>query len=231
MPARPFMTTPYPHGPRDWFFGLTIGLRSLREPLAFLEEMAREYGDIAYVRVGPYRSYVINHPDLIREVLVAKGKNFVKWEAQKRVFRKIDGDGLINSEGEFWLRQRRLIQKAFLHRRLGHYADIVVNRTQHRLGRWTEGTVINLDREMSELALEIAGETLFGVDLRDRVSWLGETAEALRETFIREFLAPIPLPDWLPLPSKRRMRRAIRGLDAFISGIIRDRRASRQDKG
>src|SRR5262245_41773230 len=231
LPARPLMKTPYPPGPRDWCFGLTIGLRSLREPLAFLQEMAQEYGDIAYVHVGPYRSYVINHPNLIREVLVTKGKSFVKWEAQKRVFRKVDGDGLINSEGDFWLRQRRLIQKAFLHRRLGRYAEMAVNLTHRRLGRWTDGTVINLDREMSELALEIAGETLFGVDLRDRVAWLGETAEVLRETFIREFLAPVPLPDWLPLPSKRRMRRAIRELDAFITGLIRDRRASGEDKG
>src|SRR5262245_57801225 len=49
LPARHPMTTRYPPGPRDWFFGLTIGLRSLREPLAFLQEMAREYGDIAHV--------------------------------------------------------------------------------------------------------------------------------------------------------------------------------------
>ena len=225
------MKTHYPPGPRDWFFGLTIGLRSLREPLAFLQEMARDYGDIAHVHVGPYHTYLINHPNLIREVLVSKGKSFVKWEAQKRVFRKIDGDGLINSEGDFWLRQRRLIQKAFQHRRLGRYAEMTVELTRRRLDRWTAGRAINLDREMSELAVEIAGETLFGVDLRDQAAWLGELAEILRETFIREFLAPIPLPDWLPLPSKRRMRRAIRELDAFITGIIRDRRASGQDKG
>jgi len=225
------MKTHYPPGPRDWFFGLTIGLRSLREPLAFLQEMARDYGDIAHVHVGPYHTYLINHPNLIREVLVSKGKSFVKWEAQKRVFRKIDGDGLINSEGDFWLRQRRLIQKAFQHRRLGRYAEMTVELTRRRLDRWTAGRAINLDREMSELAVEIAGETLFGVDLRDQAAWLGELAEILRETFIREFLAPIPLPDWLPLPSKRRMRRAIRELDAFITGIIRDRRASGEDKG
>jgi cytochrome P450 len=193
--------------------------------------MARDYGDIAYVCVGPYQSYVINHPNLIREVLVTKGKSFLKWEAQKRVFRKIDGDGLINSEGEFWLRQRRLIQKAFQHRRLGRYARTAVELTRRRLDGWTAGAAINLDAEMSELALEVAGETLFGVNLSDRAAWLGETAEALRETFIREFLAPVPLPDWLPLPSKRRMRRAIRDLDTFITGVIRDRRASGEDRG
>jgi cytochrome P450 len=225
------MKTHYPPGPRDWFFGLTIGLRSLREPLAFLQEMAREYGDVAYVHAGPFHSYVINHPTLIREVLVTKGKSFHKWEAQKRVFRKIDGNGLINSEGDFWLRQRRLIQKAFQHGRLAHYAETAVELTRRRLDAWTTGAAINLDREMSELALEIAGETLFGADLSEQAAWLGETAEALRETFIREFLAPVRLPDWLPLPSKRRMRRAIHRLDAFITGIIQDRRASGEDKG
>jgi cytochrome P450 len=225
------MTPPSPPGPRDWFFGLTLGLRSLREPLVFLQEMARKYGDIAYVHVGPYRTYVINHPNLIREVLVSKGKSFVKWEAQKRVFRKIDGEGLINTEGDFWLRQRRLIQKAFQHRRLGRYAEMTVELTRRRLDRWTAGVPINLDDDLSQLALEVVGQTMFGVDLHEQAAWLGEVAETLRETFIREFLAPIPLPDWLPLPSKRRMRRAIHQLDTFITGIVRDRRASGEDKG
>jgi cytochrome P450 len=225
------MKTQYPPGPRDWFFGVSLGRRSLREPLTFLQEMVRRYGDIVYMHLGPVHTYVINHPNLIREVLVSKGKSFRKWERQKRVFRKIDGGGLINSEGDFWLRQRRLIQKAFQQRRFSRYAETMVELTRRRLDRWTPGAAINLDQEMSQLALEIAGQTLFGVDLREEAGWLGETAEILRETFIREFLAFVPLPDWLPLPSKRRMRRAIRTLDTFITGIIRARRASGEDKG
>jgi len=221
----------YPPGPRDWCFGLTLGMHSLRDPLAFLAQMARRYGDIAYFRAGPLHSYLVSHPDLIREVLITKAKSFRKWERQKRVFRKIDGNGLIITEGEFWLRQRRLIQKAFQRGRLGRYAEMMVELTRRRLERWTAGATIDLDQEMSHLALEITGKTLFGVDLRDQAAWLSETAEALRETFDREFLALIPLPDWLPLPSKRRMRRAIRNLHAFITGIIDDRRESGEDKG
>jgi cytochrome P450 len=225
------MKAHYPPGPRDWFFGVTLGRRSLREPLTFLQEMIQRYGDIVHLHLGPVHTYVINHPNLIRQVLITKGKSFRKWERQKRVFRKIDGDGLINSEGDFWLRQRRLIQKAFHQRRLARYAEMMVELTQRRFDHWIDGTAINLDQEMSQLALEISGQTLFGVDLSDQAAWLGETAEILRSTFIREFLAFVPLPDWLPLPSKRRMRRAIRTLDTFISGIIRDRRASGEDKG
>jgi cytochrome P450 len=135
------MQPQYPPGPRDWFFGLTIGRRSLREPLAFLLDMVRRYGDVVHMHLGPVHTYVINHPNLIREVLVTKGKSFRKWERQKRVFRKIDGDGLINSEGDFWLRQRRLIQKAFHQRRLACNTDIMVELTRRRLDRWTAGAI------------------------------------------------------------------------------------------
>jgi hypothetical protein len=52
------MKTHYPPGPRDWFFGVTIGLRSLREPLPFLQDMARRYGDVAYFHVGPLHTFL-----------------------------------------------------------------------------------------------------------------------------------------------------------------------------
>ena len=68
------MKTHYPPGPRDWFFGLTIGRRSFREPLTFLEDMARRYGDIVHMHIGPVHTYLLNHPHLTREVLVTKGK-------------------------------------------------------------------------------------------------------------------------------------------------------------
>ena len=52
------MKTHYPPGPRDWFFGVTIGLRSLREPLPFLQDMARRYGDVAHFHVGPLHTFL-----------------------------------------------------------------------------------------------------------------------------------------------------------------------------
>ena len=78
----------------------------------------------------------------------------------------------VNSEGDFWPRQRRLIQEAFQQRRFGRYAETAVGLTRRRLDRWAAGAAINLDRKMSELALEVASET----------------AEALRET-VRAWVA------------------------------------------
>src|SRR5262249_45173982 len=161
--ARPLMNTHHPPGPRDWFFGLTIGLRSLREPLPFLQEMARRYGDVTHIHVGPVHTYLLNNPNLIREVLVTRGKSFRKWERQKRVFRKIEGGDLINSGADSGLRQGRLMQKASRLRRLGRYAETMVELSRRRLDRWAAGAAVNLDQEMSQLSLEITGQTLFGV--------------------------------------------------------------------
>src|SRR5262245_48008268 len=130
-----------PPGPKDWLFGLSFVTAIQRRPLQFLTDLARTYGDVALFRVGPIRSYLANHPGLIREVLVTRGKSFRKLERLKRVFAKIDGNGLINTEGDFWLRQRRLVQPAFQARRMDHYAQIAVEYTQRRLDRWQDRAV------------------------------------------------------------------------------------------
>src|SRR5262249_56974404 len=139
--------------------------------LPFLLEMARRYGDMTHIRVGPVHTFLLNHPSLIREVLVAKGKSFRKWERQKRVFRKIDGEGLINTEGDFWLRQRRLIQKAFQQRRLAGYAGTTGALARRRLDRWAAGSTGNPDDEMSQLAAPIAASTLRRADPSARATY------------------------------------------------------------
>ena len=77
-----------------------------RRPLAFLQKMSREYGDIAYFRLGPQHAFLLSHPDHIRDVLVTRQSNFTKSRALQRA-RLLLGDGLLTAEGQFHLRQRR----------------------------------------------------------------------------------------------------------------------------
>ena len=72
------------------------------------------------LRFGFTRVYLISHPDLIEEVLVAEARNFIKHFAL-RMNRLMLGNGLLTSEGDFWLRQRRLIQPAFHRERIAGY--------------------------------------------------------------------------------------------------------------
>src|SRR5262245_54842684 len=118
-PGRHAMPHAYPPGPKDVTFGLRLGAQFKRDPLGWLSRVHEQYGDVVYVRLGPYRSYWLFHPDPVKEVLVTKAKSFRRTGRQVDVLRQWNGDSLITSEGEAWLRQRRMVQPAFSARRFG----------------------------------------------------------------------------------------------------------------
>ncbi len=221
----------YPSGPKDLLLGLTLAWKFRTRPLEFASEIGRSYGDIAYFRMGPLRSFVVNNPQLIREVLVTKHKSFRRPQLLVRPLAKIDGQGLVLSEGDLWLRQRRLLQPAFSTKRFDGYARVTVEYTRRMLDRWTAGAALDIDDEMTRLTLEIIAKTLFGVEVSGRAARLGEAVRVISESYVREAGYPLHLPDWLPLPSKRRKRWAINTLNDLVWSIIRERRATADDRG
>jgi cytochrome P450 len=143
---------------------------------------------------------------------------------------------LVFSEGDFWLRQRRLVQPAFHSRRMEGYSQAMVQQTRAQLDRWrTEtggkgGVTVDFERAATDLTLAIVAATLFGSDPGADPAKLGAAVATLSETTMREVQAPFLLPDWLPLPSKNRKREAIRFLTDTVDQIIRARRASGKDR-
>lgn len=90
------------------------------DPLAFALENARQYGDIAYYRVGPLRVYQLNSPELIRQILVERPEKFHKPVRIGRGFGPFVGNGLFTSDGDLWKQQRKLMQPAFNTRKSGN---------------------------------------------------------------------------------------------------------------
>ena len=78
----------------------------------------------------------MNHPDLVRDILVTNQSNFTKSRALQRA-RILLGEGLLTSEGEFHLRQRRLVQPAFHRDRLAAYAAVMSDCAVRVRDRWT----------------------------------------------------------------------------------------------
>jgi cytochrome P450 len=221
----------YPPGPKGAFFGATVAQRFRSDPMKFITEMGRTYGDLAYSRMGPLRAYFVNHPDLVREVLVTKNKSFRRPPWMMRPLSKIDGKGLVLSDGDFWLRQRRLVQPAFSTKRFDRYAQVTVDGTQRMLERWTDETSFDMVDQMTRLTLDIIAKTLFGVELGEEAIALGEAVRTFSQSFVRDVANPFRLPDWVPTARNRRKRQAIQTVDDLVCGIIRDRRASGEDHG
>lgn len=227
----------YPPGPPSWLFGLDLLPRIRSDVLGFFGDMGRNYGDIVHIKLGWYHDYFLNHPDLIREVLVLKAKSFTKMAWQRNVLKQWNGNGLLITEGDEWLRQRRLVQRAFNATRFPGYAQQITACTQRFIDVWqsaidADGVLeCDISRAMTDLSLDIISQTMFGTDVTAEVRQLGEAVAILSEVAVREMTSPMTLPDWLPLPRQRRKRWAMSHLDETIWQFIRDRRASPEDRG
>ena len=218
-----------PPGPRARFPGHTM-LEFARRRLPFLVESAKKYGDVVFFMVGNERIYLLNHPDLIRDVLVTNQKNFTKSRALVRA-KKVLGEGLLTSEGEFHLRQRRLAQAAFHRDRIAAYARSMIEYTRRTRSRWTAGQVLDVHNEMMKLTLAIVAQTLFGADVEGEATEIGD---ALTTTFAAFNIGVLPFSEILeklPLPYMKRFNSARARLDATIYRIIEDRRVSGEDRG
>jgi cytochrome P450 len=77
-----------------------------RNPLGFLSQLSRDYGDIAHFKIGPQHVFLLNSPEFIKEVLVTESHKFAKGRGLQ-LAKRLLGEGLLTSEGEFHRRQRR----------------------------------------------------------------------------------------------------------------------------
>jgi cytochrome P450 len=200
-----------------------------RDPLGFFTNCAKTYGDITGMRYFNFRVFFINHPDFIEDVLVNNARKFHKGrvlQANKGVF----GEGLLTSEGSFWLRQRRLAQPAFHRARIATYAETMVQYTQRLLDSWHDGEERDIHEEMMRVTLRIVGKTLFDADVAKDAQEVGQSLELLME-LSADFGKAIMIPEWVPTLHNLRKTRAIRKLDRIIYRIIEERRKSERDTG
>jgi cytochrome P450 len=201
-----------------------------KNPPGFLETVARQYGDVAYLPLGRQHIYFLGHPDSIRDVLVTHQNKFKKSRMLERA-QVLLGDGLLTSEGQHHRRQRRLVQPAFHRDRMTGYGAVMVDRAVRVRNQWQSGRPFDMLQEMMRLTLAIVAKTLFSTDVDAEADDIGV---ALTEVFSLFEIILMPFSEILeklPLPAVRRFKRARRRLDETIYRLIAERRASGDDAG
>lgn len=209
-------------------FGLLRHFR--KDAPGFLLETRERYGDVAFLRLSGQDVYLLNHPDYIRDVLVTNQTNFTKSRVLERSKRML-GEGLLTSEGQFHLRQRRMIQPAFHRERLRGYATAMTSWAIRTRDRWQAGQTIDMSEEMARLTLGIVGQTLFSANVEEDAPEVGRALAEILESFNMVMLPYFELLEKLPLPFLQRFREARETLDRIVYRIIAERRASGDDKG
>jgi cytochrome P450 len=199
----------------------------LNDSLGYLRRMAQAYGDVVRYRVAHMIWYQVNHPDGIARILQENNRNYGKGALTLGILRPVAGNGLFLSEGEFWLRQRRLMQPTFHHKHLAGFGTMIVEATQARLQRWeayaSSGQPVDIVSEMSALTSDVVSRALFSTPSDDSAG-VAQAVSTLAEDIGYRFAVPFYPPPIVPTPRNRRQRAALAALDRAIYEIIAARR-------
>jgi cytochrome P450 len=211
------------------------------DAIGYFTKCFRDYGDIVFLRFLGVPMCLVNRPDYIESVLVTQHNNFEKSK-DYRALRRVLGNGLLTSEGDFWRRQRKLVQPAFHQGRVAAYAEVMVTYTQRMLASWKDRQIlsgglqvepapVDVHEAMMRLTLDIVAKTLFDTDVSREAEDVGAALQVLMSKFFRQAGFALLLPSFVPIPTTRRLRRAVGQLDKVIYEIIRRRRTGGQTSG
>ncbi|GAA3893171.1 cytochrome P450 [Saccharothrix violaceirubra] len=204
------------------------GIAMLRGKLAFTAGLAA-HGDIVRVHLGTLPVYFVTSAELIDQVLATETDKFDKGALGDKL-RDVFGNGLVSTNGDFYRRQRRMIQPAFHRRPIGRYTAMMAESAAELADSWRSGQVVDVERAMQDLALVIAGRSLFSLDFAREVRDVirDEMPVMLRLGVVRA-ITSTPLLERLPIPANRRFDRAIARVHAVVDRVAASAREDRDD--
>ncbi len=210
LPGRPFVGSA---------FDLT------RDRLAFAQRVAG-LGSVGRFRMFNLELYIASVPEAVQHIMQDNARNYIKGPLFDPMRSRV-GNGLFLSDGEFWLRQRRLMQPAFHQRRLAALVDGMVQEAQVSIDRWAQaasaGQALNMAQETTALAMRVATRALFSSSLASSEKRLAEAITTIINEVSFRFDMPFYPPLGFPTPRNFRARAAVRTIDEEVFALIHGR--------
>lgn len=203
-----------------------------KSPFAMLSQIARDHGDFVRLKIGPKSVYLVSDPALFQHILRDQVKIYRKSQFLYNAAKPMVGEGLLTSEGETWLRQRRMIQPYFHRQRIAVFARMMTDVITATMAAWDASgeTNIDLGAYMAQITVEIVSRTLFGTATLDaeEINTLGrDMMSAANYVALRGYLPFIP--QSIPLPGHGRFQSAIERLTKAVNTIIEAGKQSGED--
>ncbi|MET9803895.1 cytochrome P450 [Streptomyces sp. NPDC006368] len=225
--------TPVP-GPAGLpLLGSMLDLRS--DSLATYLRAHRAYGDVVRLTAGPpglrVQLYGVFSAEGAQHVLATESANFRKDNTFYQEIRESFGNGLLTSQDDDYLRQRRLVQPLFTRRRVDGYAGAVTAEVAAMTRKWrtAPGDTVDVVDEMTRLTLRAVARVLFGVDVDEAVGVVERCFPVIGAYVMRRGYSPLNVPREWPTPGNRRAAAATDELYAVCDRIVEERRARGAD--
>jgi cytochrome P450 len=172
--------------------------------------------------------YLFVHPDYVMHALKDRSDIYLKTPLLNDKWRMVVGEGLICSKGDFWRRQRKLVQPCFDPKRLLSYDHLVVTETEELIERWdrhaASGEPLEMAREMTHLALANLGSAMFSTDWRREAKVMAPAVESAIGHAYKQVEAIFSIPERIPTPNNRRFIRERATLQEIMDNMIVSRR-------
>ncbi len=210
----------------SFFASIDRTLKQIKNPIGTIEESMAAFNGTYRVYLGRKRFIVTQDPAFIEHVLKKNHRNYFKSELQTHALGRFLGKGLLTSNGDFWLRQRRLIQPGF-HLEKIHGLYEIMQRTVARFLEGVSPGEVDVYPLMNRLAFDIVMDTLFNVVIPEtRRADISRFVSDTQDFVIRDLRRP-HLSWWYRLSGElaRNHQKAQRARD-IIAAIIRERRPS-----
>lgn len=204
-----------------------------QQPFEFMRNVIREHGDLVKLNVGPQAIYLVSNPDYLQHILRDNHHNYQKPDLLYKAAKKVIGNGLVISTGDFWLRQRRMMQPYFHRKFLVGLTDVMTSGIGEILDTWEPAVrsseVMNMGNEMSRITMNIITKTMFGLDLpaEDMAKVFHDMPRMIDHATIRGYL-PF-LPDWFPIPGDSQFEKSLENVRDVVMRIIEQRRQDSND--
>ena len=214
-----------PPGPRGVpILGMLPAVK--RDPTGIFVRAAERFGDVVYFKIANRQGFLITNPADVRHVLQDNARNYHKSPLYQKLKTTL-GNGLLTSEDDFWLRQRRIAQPAFHRQRVAGLASVMANAAREAAAGWdthaSSGQPFDVEEEMMRLTRTVVLRALLGADLGPYTAEIDDAWTVINE-HIGESFWSLGLTDTLPTPKNRRFKAAQTVLRGAVNHVITERR-------
>lgn len=205
------------------------------DTLGFIEKNIPKYGSIFQLKsvffkfISHFETVVVvSDPEIVKHILQTNNKNYVKSYGY-RVLKVLLGEGLLTSEGDFWRKQRRLMQPGFHRDRLSSFVKTYADMGEElvdKLEAMPDGKEVDVSQLFMETTLNIVSKAMFSTDVADALEVVNREFDYANERLIERIKAPFPIPLWMPLPGVIKERKSYSAIKQVVANIIEKRRSS-----
>ena len=224
MGSDPKRCAPGPVG--HWLLGHLREFR--RDALGLLLQSVRTWGDVVRFRLGPRIVHLLNHPDHVEHVLQRNHGNFDKNTRSSAFIRAVTGTSLLTACGQFWQRDRRMLQPSFHGQTIARFAGQITAATSAMMTSWRahakHGQPLDVASEMMRLTYTVAARTFFNTDPGSDAETIERAMRVILPHTWRRIGSLLNSPGWFPTRSNRRFRKALRDVDHVVYRIIAQHR-------